>query len=136
MVKDPEKKSKKICKFLGLDWNSQMVTPQKKKHLGEKAITSNSDEIWYDVKTYYQEPHDKNIEKWKNRLSLIQQVRITRAFKDYEALRTFGYDFSLDSIPWMKGVFVTGFVIFLEFSQKLSGRFLSLTRRILRKIPI
>ena len=112
-----------------------MLTPQKKKHLGEKAITSNSDEIWYDMKTYYQDPHDENIEKWKKRLSPIQQVRITRAFKDYEALRPFDYDFSLDNLPWMKRVFVTVSVVFLEIGRKLYMRFISLARRILRKLP-
>lgn len=135
LVEDPETETKRLCKFLGLEWNTQMLTPQKKKHLGEKAITSNSDEIWYDMKTYYQDPHDENIEKWKKRLSPIQQVRITRAFKGYEELRTFGYDFSLDNLPWMKRVFVTGFVVFLEFGRKSYMRFISLARRILRKIP-
>lgn len=135
LVKDPERETKKICKFLGLEWNSQMITPQKNKHLGEKAITSRSGEIWYDVKTYYQDPHDKNIEKWKKRLSPIQQVRITRAFKDYEEIRTFGYDFSLDNLPWMKRIFMTGLSVFLEFSRKLYMRFISPARRILRKIP-
>ena len=135
LVEDSEKESKKICKFLDLEWNTQMLTPKKKKHLGERAITSNSDEIWYDMKTYYQDPHDENIEKWKKRLSPIQQVRITKAFKDYEALRTFGYDFSLDNLPWMKRVFVAGFVVFLEFGRKLYMSFISLARRILRKLP-
>lgn len=135
LVEDSEKESKKICKFLGLEWSTRMLTPQKKKHLGEKAITSNSDEIWYDMKTYYQDPHDRNVEKWKKRLGPAQQVRITRAFKDYEALRTFGYDLSLDNLPWMKRVFMTGLSIFLEFGWKLNVRFISLARRILHRIP-
>lgn len=136
LVRDPETESKNMCKFLGLEWNTQVLTPQKKKHLGEKAITSNSDEIWYDVKTYYQDPHDKNIEKWKKRLSPIQQVRIARAFNDYEELRSFGYDFSLDSLPWVKRVFMTGFVVFLELGYKLYKRFLSIGGRIFQKLSI
>jgi len=135
LVKDPEKESKNMCKFIGLEWHSQMITPKEKKHLGEKAITTNSDEIWYDVKTYYQDPHDNNIEKWKKRLSPIQQVRITRAFKDYEELRAFGYDFSLDSLPRIRRILVTGFVLFLEFGRKLYTRSISLSFRIARKIP-
>jgi hypothetical protein len=135
LVKDPEKESKNMCKFIGLEWNSQMITPKEKKHLGEKAITTNSDEIWYDVKTYYQDPHENNIEKWKKRLSPIQQVRITRAFKDYQELRAFGYDFSLDSLPRIRRILVTGFVLFLEFGRKLYMRFISLSLRIARKIP-
>ena len=135
LVKDPEKESKNMCKFIGLAWNSQMMAPHEKKHLGEKAITSKSGEIWYDVKTYYQKPHDKNVEKWKKQLTPIQQVRITRAFKDYEELRTFGYDFSLEHIPLIKRVFVKSFVLILEFGWKLYMRFISLFLRILRKIP-
>ena len=134
-VKDPVKESKNMCKFLGLEWNSQMMKPKEIKHLGEKAITTNSDEIWYDLETYYQNPHYNNIEKWKKRLSPIQQARITRAFKDYEELRTFGYDFSLDNLPWIKRVFVTGFVVFLEFVRKLFVRFISPARRISRMLP-
>ncbi|WP_347275212.1 sulfotransferase [Candidatus Kuenenia sp.] len=52
LVIDPEKETKKICKFLGFEWNSQMIFPANKEHLGEKAITSKSNEIWYDKKMY------------------------------------------------------------------------------------
>jgi Sulfotransferase family len=135
LVNDPEKELKQMCKFLGIEWNSQMMAPREKKHLGEKAITINSNEIWYNMKTYYQNPHDKNIEKWKKRLSPMQQVRITRAFKDYAELRTYGYDFSLDHLPWMKRILFTGFVVFLEFGRKLYTRLISLSLRIARKIP-
>lgn len=135
LVKDPEKESKNMCKFLGLEWNSQMISPKEKKHLGEKAITTKSDEIWYDVKTYYQNPHDRNIEKWKKRLSLIQQVRVTRVFKNYEELHVLGYDFSLNSLLRVKRILVTGFVILFEFGRKFYMRFMSLTFRIARKIP-
>jgi len=135
LINDPENELKRMCKFLGIEWNSQMMTPKEKKHLGEKAITINSNEIWYNVKTYYQNPHDKNIEKWKRRLSPMQQARITRAFKDYEELRTFGYDFSLDHLPWIRRILVTGFVVLLEFGRKLYTRLISLPFRIARKIP-
>jgi hypothetical protein len=136
LVKDPEKETVRICQFLELEWDSQMMAPHKKKHLGEQAITTKSDEIWYDVKTYYQEPHDKNIEKWKKRLSSIQQIRISRVFKNYEELQTFGYDFSLKDIPWVKRFFITVFVSILEFGLKLYRRFFSIIGRILKKLSI
>lgn len=134
LVRNPEKESKKICKFLGLDWSSRMLAPQNKKHLGEKAITTNSDEIWYDRKTYYQDPHGSSIEKWKTQLTPLQQIEITRAFRNDKALSSLGYDFSLDSIPWMKRGFMTGMVVFLEFGRKTLSRFVSLVRSVLRKI--
>ena len=134
LAKDPEKETVKICQFLGLEWDSRMMAPHKKKHLGEKAITSKSGEIWYDVKTYYQKPHDKNIEKWQKRLSSIQQIRISRAFKNYEELQALGYDFSLKDIPQAKRFFMTVFVIILEFGLKLYKRFLSLVGRIFQKL--
>lgn len=135
LVKDPEGETKRICKFLGLEWNSHVISPKEKRHLGEKAITSNSGEIWYDAKTYYQDPHCKNIEKWRKKLSLLQQVRITRAFKDYEELKAFGYDFSLNNTPLIKDVFVRGSAIFLEMGQRFYMHFLSLVRKISRKFP-
>jgi len=136
LVKDPEKELKNICKFLSLEWNSQMMEPQKKKHLGEKALTTKSDEIWYDVKTYYQEPHDGNIEKWKKRLSSIQQIRISRAFKDHKELNALGYDFSLKDISWIKRFFLTIFVSVFEFGLKLYRRVLSIMGRILKKLSM
>ena len=134
LVSNPEKESKKICKFLGIDWNDQMLMPQNRKHLGEKAITSNSGEIWYDVKTYYQEPHNKNIKKWKKRLTPLQQVKITMAFTNCEELRKFGYDFSLNNIPLTKRFIFKGILVIVDCLRIFYTHFLKLGRRVLRKI--
>jgi len=136
LVKDPEKETLKICRFIGLEWDSRMLAPQKKKHLGEKAITTKSDEIWYDVNTYYQEPHDRNIEKWKKRLSAIQQIRVSRAFKHHKELKALGYDFSLRDISGIKRFHITIVVSVLEFGLKLYKRFLSIINKILKKLSI
>ncbi len=94
LVRKPEEQTKRICEFLGIEWTEAMLYPERFSHLGEKAITTKSDEIWYDKKSYYRPPEAKDVDKWKKNLSPIQQILVTREFRKYEELSSLGYDFS------------------------------------------
>ena len=98
LLLNPEKETKKICKFLGIEWNDLMLHPSGQEHLGQQAITTQSDEIWYDAKAYNRNPDSQNIEKWQSELTLGQQIRTIMAFKDNEDLMQYGYNFSLDRL--------------------------------------
>ena len=128
LVKDPERETKKICKFLGLEWSEEMITPGKKEHLGEKAITRKSNEIWYDAETYRRDPDRQDIEKWKKKLTLSQQVRISMAFEGYKEFKQFVYDFSINSLAQPKQIFRVNYIIFLRLCYKII-KFLSLVER-------
>ena len=132
LVMDPERETKRICKFLELEWTNQMITPGNKKHLGEKAITCRSNEIWYNAKTYYRNPDSQNIEKWKSQLTLAQQVRITMAFEDYEDLKEFEFEYGIssDSLTQGKSVFWIKYVSLLRFVLKLHKCFAPISRRV------
>lgn len=130
LVKYPEREIKKICNFLGVEWTKQMMYPGNKKHLGENAITTNSNEIWYDVKTYYRNPDSKSTDKWKSNLKLSHQVRIVTAFKDYEELKQFRYCFSKDGLPQAKRLLWTNCVLFYRIKGGLHKYVSALTRRI------
>ena len=97
LVLNPEQEAQKICKFLGVDWTTDMLKPGEKKHLGEAAITANSKEIWYDAKTYNSNPNTSSLEKWKSQLSANQQYAINRAFSHSNDLAKLGYEFSLSN---------------------------------------
>jgi hypothetical protein len=106
LVLNPESETKNICTFLGVDWSSQMINPGSFRHLGEKAITAKSDEIWYDTTMYNSNPEAHHIDKWKTLLTPTQRVRIAKSFRDCEELVKLGYDFAINGLP--KVNYVTG----------------------------
>ena len=95
LVSDPERETKRICEFLGVEWSKQMMYPGRQKHMGEQAICN---EVWYDKRAYNRNPEAKEINKWKQQLSSLQKINIAMAFKDFEELAPFGYDFSVDRV--------------------------------------
>lgn len=127
----PEEESKKVCKFLGMDWNDLMLRPGDKEHLGSRAITIKSNEIWYDSKTYNQNLAIQNAEKWKKELPLGQQLRVTMAFKDNRELIRYGYDFSLESLTHGHGILSRKAIYCLFLGKNIFNFAIS----ILRKIP-
>ncbi len=104
LLLDPEHETKKICHFLGLSWSKDMLTPKDKKHLGEQAITTNSQELWYDKKEYNRNPDSNNIGKWKNNLSLYDQAKIILRFKNNIDLQQCGYILSFGGVPFFTQV--------------------------------
>lgn len=94
LVTEPEKMTRQICRFLNLSWVEEMMAPGEKTHLGEKAITVKSGEVWYQKDIYYSNPDTKNIDKWKAILNPFQQALICSAFRNHPALVNCGYDLS------------------------------------------
>ncbi|NIA09337.1 MAG: hypothetical protein GWP10_06320 [Nitrospiraceae bacterium] len=119
LIMDPESETKKMCDFLKIKWSSQMIHPGSFKHLGEKAITLKSGEIWYDSKMYNKDPDPKNIEKWKMLLSPTQQVIIAMSFKDYQELAQLGFHFSIDNLSKLDRILGVSYKMFFSFSQKV-----------------
>jgi len=96
LVQNPEDETKRLCGFLGIEWNEKMLHPASVKHLGEKAIVN---EVWYEnAQQYYRDPDTSDIDKWKKYLTHWQQVRIAMAFKDFGDIGRFGYDLSTNSL--------------------------------------
>jgi len=95
IVKDPEFVTKGICAFLDIPWEAAMCSPSEKTHMGEQAITTKSNEIWYSKAQYNANPHTSSMESWKSSLSSQQQLSISKAFQDYKELTDLGYDFSI-----------------------------------------
>ena len=104
LLKDPTEQTKRICDFIGIAWDEQMLHPGEKKHIGERAITKNSGEIWYNKQDYYRNPDSQNMEKWQGELSAREQIRTMMAFAGRADLKPCGYDFSLNRVtrirPW------------------------------------
>lgn len=96
MVAEPVLETKRICKFLDLEWSSDMVLPQDKMHLAEKSTTRFN--VWYDQNSFNRAPVTTEIKKWETQLSQIQKAVILRSFQGDKELGRFGYDFSLDNI--------------------------------------
>ena len=99
LVAAPEKMTQKICSFLGILWNSEMLTPEKKKHDGEVGV----DGVWYNKEMYYRAPESSRVESWRNEISTMQHIIVATAFKDDADLKSAGYVFSREQLPtWTK----------------------------------
>ncbi len=96
LVTDPIFETKRICKFLDLEWSSEMISPQNKNHLGEKPTTRS--EVWYDENSFNRAPVKTEIKKWETQLTLVQKAVILISFRNNKKLASFGYDFSLDNL--------------------------------------
>ena len=96
LVMDPVLETKRICKFLDLEWSSEMISPQNKKHLGENSTTRLN--VWYDRNSFNRAPVKTEIKKWESQLTLVQKAVILLSFRNNKELVSFGYDFSLDNI--------------------------------------
>ncbi|MFV9644589.1 MAG: sulfotransferase family protein [Desulfobacterales bacterium] len=131
LLTNPEKETKRICKYLGIEWNDLMLYPGDKEHLGEQAITTNSNEIWYDSKTYNRNPDNRNIEKWQSKLTLGQQIRTIIAFKNNRDLLQYGYNLSLDSLTQANDILARIYYIYL----RLCNTIYKFSSYVVRKIP-
>jgi hypothetical protein len=131
LISNPEDETKNICRFLGIEWNEQMLYPGDKKHLGESAITVNSNELWYDKDKYYRNVETKHIEKWQKNLTLYQKIKTMTAFKDNHELKQYGYDFSIDGLTQDNAAMVRLIYAYQVFGETLYT-YLS---KIIRRIP-
>lgn len=99
VVENPERETRRICDFLGLQWTPAMCTPGHQPHLGEAAITEKSDELWYDRRSYYRNPDPSNQDKWRRQLTGFDHLAVIRAFRDDARVREFGYALDPTQIP-------------------------------------
>ena len=130
LISNPERETRGICKFLGIEWNDRMLFPGEKKHLGEAAITVNSDELWYDSNKYYRNVESKHVEKWQENLTLCEKIKTMMGFKDNLELKQHGYDFSLDSLTQDNAVLVRLVYAYLVSQENLHTYLSKIVRRI------
>jgi len=119
LVQSPIDESKKICVFLGIDWNESMSTPASKKHLGEHAITVNSNELWHNAQSYNSNPNTNSLDKWEKTLTPIQQYLITSAFQKNKSLQQSGYNISVDKLANKPGPAATTGAALLRSGKKI-----------------
>ena len=129
LVVDPERETRRMCDFLGIEWARQMMYPGRQKHLGEKAVTSKSGEVWYKSETYNRDPETREIDKWKRQLTPYQKAMIAASFRDSEALAPLGYDFSAQHRPLLGHV--AGFAL---SGRRRVGHQLRRIKRILSRL--
>jgi hypothetical protein len=130
LLMNPEREIKKICKFLGIEWDDLMLYPGDKEHLGQQAITTSSDEIWYDAKAYNRNPDSQNIEKWQSELTLSQKIKTMIAFKDVPELKQYGYNFSLDSLTQTNYILARSYFLYLRLGSAIYRYFSFFVRKI------
>jgi len=131
LLANPEMETKRICEYLGMEWSDLMLRPGDKDHLGNRAITVKSNEIWYDSKTYNRNLAIQNVGKWKSELALYHQLRATMVFAGNRELMQYGYDFSIDGLAHGHGVMSRTFI----YGLSLGGTLYRSILFVIRKIP-
>jgi hypothetical protein len=91
LVADVASHTRSLCEFLGLPWTDAMLDPSAQRHLGQDAITENSNEVWYDAKSFARTPDAGRVDRWRQQLAPREQRAIERAFADLPQLDVFGY---------------------------------------------
>jgi len=99
LVRDPQESTRTICRFLSLPWSAEMTRPVEFRHLNEKGMTCEANAIWYDHKSFSRNPDPAQIDKWRKRLNVIDQIHISDHFQNNRLLMDLGLDFSLNHIP-------------------------------------
>ncbi len=104
LVQEPETQTRALAEFLGCGFSEHMLRPGEQTHLGEAAITTNSQDIWYDKETYYSNPNTASIDKWRQQLGVAEQLVVFEAFADFAPLLTLGYEFQPPETSGVSGV--------------------------------
>lgn len=99
LVQDPDKVSRALCAYLGIDWVEQMLRPGEVQHAGERAITQASGEVWYDKASYQRNIDTRGLSDWQQKLTAAQQHEVTQAFARNADLAALGYQFDTASLP-------------------------------------
>lgn len=92
LVTAPEKETKKMCDFLGVEWFPQMLYPSKQQHIGEEAMTVARGNKWFTKENFNRDPDLTSLNKWKSQLTSFQKAVILFFFKDIKELALNGYD--------------------------------------------
>ncbi len=128
LASEPQFVTKKICRFLNIEWQPEMCAPGEKKHIGEQAITVNSGEIWYDKASYNRNPTTESLEKWKKSLSPTQQVAIFNTFGTDNRFAGLGYSLSIEHLTISQRITAAANTHIMQLRNKLS-RFINRAKR-------
>jgi len=115
LVHNPENETKKICKFLGIEWSSQMLYPSRQTHIGEEGMTRTKLSWHTKEGTFDRDIDASSVDKWKKELNPIQKAIISFIFRDLESLTCFDYD--LLDYGWKERVVYRVFLIYKNFSS-------------------
>jgi protein-tyrosine sulfotransferase len=131
LIANSETEAKRICAHIGIGFDDRMLRPGEKEHLGVKAITVKSNEIWYDSKTYSRNIGTRESEKWRNELPLYDQIRTTMAFAGHKELgQIAGYDFTVKGLAHGNRFPMQALIYLVAIGLLVGGAILSGLRRV------
>jgi len=92
LVQSPESETRKICKYLGIEWSSQMLHPSAQTRTGEEGTTCATISWHTKEGTFDRDIDASSIHKWIGNLNCIQRSIISYCFRDIEGLIQYDYD--------------------------------------------
>jgi hypothetical protein len=132
LVHSPESETRKICKFLGIEWSPQMLHPSRETRTGEEGTTC-ARASWHTKEgTFDRDIDTTSIDKWEKDLNCIQRSIISYFFRDVEGLSH--YDYDLAPTDWREKFLSKSFLNYQKLVKKM--RVLSLLSKPLKKLRI
>jgi Sulfotransferase family len=113
LVESPEAMTREIAEFLGIVWDSALITPTSYVHGGDSLI----DGIWAEADTYRGNPDPARAELWQNSLPTWQRLLVEAAFGNEPELRSLGYPLSTKHKKLIASVFTK----FEEARHRMEG---------------
>jgi hypothetical protein len=94
LLRDPETEVRRLCDFLRLPWNDQLLAPEAQSHVMDEDVEK--DGVWYTSAMWDGGFDSSRIDGWKRSLNLVQQVAVLWTFRKVSFLKEFDYDLKME----------------------------------------
>jgi hypothetical protein len=92
-VTQAEHEERRLCAFLGLEFEPAMLEPHAKGHPAQVDLVKLDNGVWLDPQLGYREIESSRIDVWRRDLDATQVAAINAAFRDHPGYRRLGYQF-------------------------------------------
>lgn len=94
LVTAPATETRRMSAFLGVSWHERMLRPGQAAHIGEAAITTQNDCLWYSQEEYRRDLGTQSLDTWRSSLGTHHKGIITLAFARFEPTARLGHRLS------------------------------------------
>ncbi len=92
LILQPEEATKKVCAFLGIKWEKEMIAPGTKEHPAEKNL-NNDGGLWSGGIRKFGNPNPATLLKWQEQLSPEEIDFVTQQVQTFQPYVEYGYKF-------------------------------------------
>ena len=122
LVATPAAETRRICRFLEIEWDEEMLRPGEHPHIGFRPITEGSDNLWYDPASYQRNPERASVDRWRTSMPPLQKAVAVMSFLDFEPVHRCGYRLTANSLSRAEYALGRAFVGVRDLRKRVSRR--------------